>query len=72
MNLTDEQLDAMRAELKARLDTAEQEIHETEQLKDEVAARQGIISRLVTSLTAGRAENHFGENYKITMRTRNA
>lgn len=69
MNLTNEQLEEMQRELLARRVTAEQEILDTEQLKKDVESRQGVIAKFTASLTSLRVENHFAENYAITMRT---
>lgn len=70
--LSDEQLEAMQRELEARRSTAEQEIIETEHMKHAVQSRQSVVSKFASSLATIRADNHFGENYQITMRMKSA
>lgn len=70
--MDDEQLEAMERELMDRRATAEQEIVEVDQMRKTVEQRQGLVSRYASLLTIRKAENHFGRDYEITMRTKHA
>lgn len=69
---SDADLEKLSRELEARRATAEQEIVEVEQLKQTVKSRQGVVSKYASMLSIRRADNHFGRDYEITMRTKPA
>lgn len=70
--LSDADLDALeRATLKARI-TAEQEIVRSQEARNQVRGRQPLIDKIAASVQLIRSNNHFGEDYEITMRRKNA
>lgn len=69
---SNDELDAKLAAAEKRRETAEQEVVEIEQIKQTVQSRQGLIAAIASASRIRRAENHFGRDYEITMRTRTA